>query len=432
MNTKATLPASMLLAVLVPAAAQAQAPVGTTSGFPIGEKSRIHTTFETGVGFDSNRDRFDDDPDGTRDDGQLSDWRAIFRPGLEIDVPGSSFRLNLRSMLTITQFFGTGQTTADTSYGGSIGLSTQLGSEQSIVSFKLENELVRTPTLFDESGTIASDERRFRQWFNDGSARLTLRPGGRALELDLGYRNRLSLYDADGDDGLPQGQQHGGIFEARWRFLPKTVLLFHGDVSTYIVGNDSSNPLFRTSEGLPIHVYVGAIGQVTSRLQAELTAGYGDTLTEDSNRGVRGPIGSAILKYAVTESINISGGYRRTIEPTVVLSAYSSDAAFLQFQSIFFGRLLFSAFGQYELRSFADLPGVGGLSNGSSANLVIADARTEYWFFEWLRASLSYRLLVQLVDEEDRVPPSLDGEPNVPGLQQFNRHQVLFNLGVRY
>ena len=426
MHTKATL-ASLFIASAASTVVYAQPT--TTTGFPLGEKSRIHTAFETGVGFDSNRDRFDnEEPQEEGQDGQLSDWRAIFRPGLEVDVPGSSFSLNLRGLLTITQFFGTGTIPSDTTYGGSVGATMQLGSEQSVVSFKLQNQVVRTPTYFDEPGTIAADERRFRQWFNDGTARLTFRPGGRALELDLGYRNRLSFYDTNANN-LPQGQQHGGLFEARWRFLPKTVLMFHGDVSTFIVGNDPRPEEQRTSEGTPIHVYVGAIGQVTPRLQAELTAGYGDTLTKDSERNIRGPIGSAVLRYNITETISIRGGYRRTIAPTVTLSAYSSDAGFLEFRSLLFGRLMFSAFGQYEFRNFANLPGVDGLSDGSTANLFIADGRVEYWFFDWLRTSVNYRLLLQLAPEEDRIANAAEG---IPGLQQFNRHQILFNVGLRY
>ena len=436
MKTKTTLVIS-LLAVLAPSLAYAQ--LQATSGFPIGEKSRIHTAVEVGVGFDSNRDRFDNN--GRDVDGQLSAWRANIRPSIEIDVPGSTFQLGLRGMLTITQFFatgpgreGAGPTSTNTGVGGSIGIGMQLGSDQSIVSFRIENELVRTPNYFDEPGTIASDEQRFRQWFNDGTARLTFRPGGRALELDVGYRNRLALYDMEADEpNLPQGQQHGGVFEARWRFLPKTVFMFHGDVSTFIVGADPRPEDLRTSEGLPVHAYLGAVGQVTSKLQAELTAGYGDTLTKDTERNIRGPIGSAVLAYSITEAIMIKGGYRRIIEPTVTLSAYSADAGFLEFRSLLFGRLLFTAFGQYELRTFAKLPSNDvpvGLQDGSTANVIIADARVEYWFFDWLRASINYRLLFQDPEDEAAVPEGL--ELTVPGLQDFNRQQFFFNVGLRY
>ena len=419
-----TLPALIGVLAWLPIPTYAQ--VSSTSGFPIGEKSRIHTDLEVGVGYDSNRERFESGQEELT--GQLDDWRAIIRPGLQIEVPGSSFRMALRSQLTITQFFGTGDIASDTSYGGNVGLQLQLGSDQSVVSFKLEDELVRTPSYFDEAGTVASDERRFRQWFNDGSARLTIRPGGRALELDLGYRNRLSLYDTD-TNSLPKGQQHGGLFEARWRFFPKTVLLFHADISTFLVTDDRQQENFRTSEGLPLHVYVGAVGQVTSRLQAELTVGYGDSLSDISSRGTRGPIGTANVSYRIRESMVIQGGYRRSIEPVVALSSYASDAAFLDFNALFFGRLYFQVFGQYEFRSFPEIPGIPGLDDGSSASVVTGDARVEYWFFDWLRAAINYRILLQVAEEEARV---VNRDLGVPGLQEFTRQQLFFNVGLRY
>ncbi len=419
-----TLPALLGVLAWLPTSTHAQ--VSTTSGFPIGEKSRIHTNLEVGVGYDSNRERFESGQEELT--GQLDDWRAIIRPGLEIKVPGSSFSLGLRSQLTITQFFGTRNISSDTSYGGNIGLQLQFGSDDSIISFKIEDELVRTPVLFDESGTVASDERRFRQWFNDGSARITLRPGGRALELDFGYRNRLALYDTD-DNSLPKGQQHGGIFEARWRFLPKTVLLFHGDISTFLVTDDRQTGDLRTSEGLPVHVYVGAVGQVTARLQAELTVGYGDTLSDESSRGTRGPIATANLSYQIRESMVIQAGYRRSIEPVVALSSYSSDAGFMRYSSLFFGRLTLQLLGQYELRTFAAIPGIPGLDDGSQAGVITGDARVEYWFFSWLRASVNYRLLMQLAEDEAQV---VNRELGLPGLQEFTRQQVFFNVGFRY
>lgn len=445
MNTKVTL-SLLVLAALTPSVAAAQ--LRTTTGFPIGEKSRIHTSLELSTGYDTNRERLDND----REVGQLDDWRATIRPGLEIDVPGTTFKLGLRSQLSIIQYFGTGDVEPDTTFGGSVGLNMQLGSDDSVVSFKLDNQFVRTPEFFNEPGTIASDERRFQQWFNTGTARLTFRPGGRALEIDVGYLNRLALFDTDRNE-LPQGQQHGGLFEARWRFLPKTVLLFHADVSTFIVGSDpvlnNTDPrddVFLTSEGLPIHVFLGAIGQVTSKLQAEITAGYGDTLSDDENRNTRGPIGSAVLKYSITESIFLRGGYRRTIEPIVRLSSFSSDAGFLEFGSVFFGRLQFQLLGQYELRTFAEIPGAEvpepngpdapGLADGSTAQVIIGDARVDYWFFEWLRLGVSYRVLVQIPEEEARARPDDPNDPNdgflLPGLQDFNRHQVFLNIGLRY
>lgn len=381
---------------------------GAGMGFPIGEKSRIHTNLDLGVAFDSNPSRFDNQGNATPT-GSLSDWRGLVRPGIIVDVPGSSVMLNLRGQVTILQYFGAG-TASETTFGGDVGAKLQLGGDDSILSFKLEDTLVRTPAFLSEPGTIASDERRFREWNNRGTAGITLRPGGRALEFDLAYMNEMVIYD-----NLPASQRHGGLFEARWKFLPKTALVFHTDLSTF---QPVSDPLNTTNSALPLRVTLGLVGQITAKLSAEATAGYEDLFSEDSNNSIRTVIGNAVLTYTFSEISSITAGYRRRVFPVVVLNGYTSDAPFLQAKIGFAGRLIFSLFGQYEFRSYAGDQGV---------QVATGDASVEYWFFEFLNASLGYRLMYQNPNQD--VPASATGGAF---LQDFNRHQVMLNLGLRY
>src|SRR5688572_3794271 len=100
MNRTLLSAAAVVAAALVPLSAHAQS---QGVGFPIREKSRIHTNLDLGVGFDSNPDPFDS---ATDDD--VSDWKALIRPGILINVPGSSLQFDLRSQLSINQYFGVG------------------------------------------------------------------------------------------------------------------------------------------------------------------------------------------------------------------------------------------------------------------------------------------------------------------------------------
>jgi hypothetical protein len=381
---------------------------GAGMGFPIGEKSRIHTNLDLGVAFDSNPSRLDNQ--GTAPDpGTKSDWRGLIRPGLVIDVPGSSVMLNLRGQATILQYFGAG-TASETTFGGDVGARLQLGGDDSFLSFKLEDTLVRTPAFLSEPGTIASDERRFREWNNRGTARITLRPGGRALEFDLGYLNEMVIYD-----NLPASQRHGGLFEARWKFLPKTALVFHTDISTF---QPVSDPLNTTLSATPLRVTLGLVGQVTSKLSAEATVGYEDLFSEDADNSIRTVIGNGVLTYSFSEISAISAGYRRRVFPVVVLNGYTSDAPFVQAKLGIGGRLIFSLYGQYEFRSYVGDIGV---------QVATGDASVEYWFFEFLNASLGYRLMYQNPNQDVPMPAA-----GTAFLQDFSRHQVMFNIGLRY
>lgn len=400
--------ASLLMVTATSASAQHY---GATTGFPIGEKSRVHTNLDLSVAYDSNPRRFDNDntpADGT----DLSDWRALIRPGLLIDVPGNSVKFNLVSHLSISQLLGTGPNNRDTAFGTDIGVGLQLGSDTSIVSFRIDNQLVRTPDYIDTPGSIAADEFRAAEWNDRGTARLTLRPGGRALEFDLGYMFMYSNYDDD--SGLSAYHRHGGLFEARWKFLPKTAFVFHADVSRFIPFDEVGGT---TVPGTPFRLTVGAVGQVTTRLTAELTAGYEDTLADDSEFTKRGPIGNAILTYAFNQATSLTLGYRRRIQPVVLLNGYSSDLPFAQFSMGIAGRVIFKLYGHYEFRSYSD-------EFDSKVRIAVGDARVEYWFFEWLMGAVNYRMIYQ-------EPTGTLTDPNLL-LQDFTRHQVFFLAGFRY
>ncbi|MCA9554381.1 MAG: hypothetical protein KC933_30375 [Myxococcales bacterium] len=419
------------LAGAIPTSSALAQGLGAGTGFPIGEKSRIHTGLDMSVGFDSNSLRFDNARD---DQGQRSDWKAVIRPGVTVDVPGTSVELMLRGQLSIMQYFGTGALDrdlySDTTFGGDVVAKLRLGSKDSIIGFSLENQLVRTPVWMDDPGTIPSDERRFPLWHNRGKALFTLRPGGRALELDLGYGIEASIYNFSRTDGtntqtsqIPYGFIHSGIFEARWKFFPKTAFVFHADVGYFTASNQGA--AVSTYSALPLHIYLGAIGQVTTRLNAEITVGDGDTLSsEGGNFTTRGPIGTAILTYAFNSTTNLSLGYRRTIQPEVIVNSYSSDAPFVRFKAGIGGRLVLSLFGEYQFRKYARS---GTLTNGEriNAGVAMADARVEYWFFPWLNAAISYRLQMQN-------PSTVTDEANNILLQDFVRHQAFLSVGFHY
>ncbi|CAN0580315.1 unnamed protein product, partial [Laminaria digitata] len=172
----------------------------------------------------------------------------------------------------------------------------------------------------------------------------------------------------------------------------------------------------------------GAIGQVTTKLNAEITLGYGDTLSDGGgNFTTRGPIGNLILTYAFSPETNLSLGYRRQIQPEVIVNSFSSDAPFLKFTMGFFGRLKLSLFAEYQFRKYARANNNNGVvGDRTDVQVAIGDARVEYWFFSWLNASVVYRLQLQ--------KPQTVTSPIATNVffQDFSRHQVFFNVGFRY
>lgn len=411
----------------LPTSAGAQIYYGTTTGFPVGQKSRIHTSLDLGMVFDSNAQRLDVDNSlrVVGEDGPMDSWRATIRPRLALNVPGTSLKLDLGMGLQINQTFGNdSERIRGVSFGGDIQMALTVGSPGSLLAFRLSNAFVRTPVILDELGTIQSDEFRFKEWNDRLEARLTLRPGGRALEFDVGYLFYLQVYD---DDSLDDQQRHGGIFEARWKFFPKTAVVVRGEVTRFVPFEAGEGGSAVTRGGTPISVTLGAVGQVTTKISAELTVGYGHTLSDDANLSISGLVGNAIVTYDFSPSTSLSVGYRRRIQPIVVLNSYSADAPFVRFQSAFLGRLILSVFGTYEYRVY-ESPSLGQNQDEATEGVHsgVAELRADYWFFEWLNAGVRYRFLAQKPNSE-QIPAA--GEFL---LQDYRRHQVMLNVGFRY
>lgn len=392
--------------VSLPSIAAAQTTAATNRGFPIGEKSRIHTNFDTAIGFDSNPPRVDP---------ATSDWKAHFRPSIEVDVPGSSVDLGLRGQFFIEQFFGTSGQAGDTKFGGDVGARLRLGSEDSVVGFELRDTLARTPSFFAELGTVGADEIRLEQWHNRGLANLVLRPGGGALEFRLGYGNELLLYDQ-----LPKSQNHTANLEAKWKFFPKTALVFGADLgffSATTVGGSETN---RAS---PLNISLGLQGQITPRLSTMLRVGYGDTFSWSgdffstiASENVRTVIVMTDFTYALMPGSSISIGFNRLVRPVILLDSYSSNAPYAKIQLSLMSRLMFGVYGSYEFREF----GGAGAQTGST-QVAMVDTRVDYWFFEFLKGGLVYQLVHQT-----------QGDAANPLLEEFTRHQALFTVGLYY
>lgn len=390
-----------LASLALPSAALAEG-----KGFPIGEKSRVHTRLDLGVAFDTNPDRFTD---------SVSDWRMTVRPGLAINVPGEHIEFNLGGKVAVDYYFGTGAQIDRGFVGGDVGLDFRAGSEKSVIAFELGDHITRTPSFFADVGTVGSAERRFRQWYNVGNANLVLRPGGGALEFRIGYTNRLSLYD-----DLPQSQRHGVAFETLWKFFPKTALVFNADLSFFSA--ETQVGALDTLRSSPYNITLGLRGQLTQRLTAELAGGIGDSLTwtdsffsDLATTNQRTFIARVMLAYAIFDLSEIAVGYDRSLIPVIYLNSYSVDSPYLRLKVGVGPRLNFQGMGRYEFRSF---------QGDRSAHYIIGDVRAEYWFFDFLNASLAYQLMFQ----EPSTGIAVGGEI----LDNFTRHQVLFTVGFHY
>lgn len=435
--SKVAVMAAALVLTQVSDAASAEAQVNRL-GFPVGEKSKLHTNLSVATAYDANPRRREDDrttPDIDEGEG-VDDVRILIRPSIELDVPGQNGAFRLRLGSTISQFLGTGSSAgSETRFGLDANLYLRIGSQRSAVAFIIENSPILTPTVMDELGTIGSDEVLFPALSNVGKAYLTLRPGGGALEFDIGYKNNYVIYLRDQTVDAPDdGFFHNAFIESRLKFLPKTALVFYGDFGWFDPSNPEQGGPQSTLESNPFSVMVGLIGQITRKLSAEVRVGYAETLAWQRGRGrfsVTSPsnqrtvVGLASVTWDVLRTARVTLSYQRSLQPTIALTSFITDAIRLR-GNWNIDRLVLGLYAEAQFRDFGTQETSPSADVAEpTASLVFGGARADYYFLDWLVGGLNYRLMIQDSNDSSRGFA-------VPALGSFERHQVIAQVGVRY
>lgn len=395
-------------------------------GFPLGEKSKLHTNLHVGVAYDSNASR-------GQTGSELAGVKTRVSPTISVSVPGSAFSFGLNGGVNIDQFLdGTapcGRETGDgstTCFGGFAGLSIRGGGSNSILGFEIDGSIVATPTEIlappaaSADGSTSNSVRLLTDLGADellnpalniiASPTFVLRPGGGALEFRLGYNMNITNYTELGEE-----QRHGGQFEAKLKFLPRTALVLNADINSW-TGTDVGNntPLKAT----PYNLTVGLRGQLTNRLSANINAGYGDALNEDENFAQQSPIANATLQYVFAKGMSIDVGFDRMLNNALREFSYLSNRARVNGSFTVAERLNFALNSSYEWREFA---------SGQPVTQAIAGARVSYLFFKFMNAGLTYQFLDQSFEANSAAAPATG-----IAVRAFTRQLFMFSTEFRY
>ena len=318
------------------------------NGLAVGETARLHASFETEERYDSLAAL---GGIGTTASVALdpADLITHLRPGLRLDAPGSDKSFTGAARLDYEFFAGIAAATRDLSFLGAFAdLDLQLGAGGP-VGFALGDHFSRTDRSTNPALGVGS--------ITDANAldgKLSFRPGGGALTLDLGYLFGVEAYElhAAGNVACPAGDlscdgtRYGSFgsrtqrasADVRWRFLPKTAVVLEGSWGkrTYESGavNINTSPLIAT---------LSLVGLVTERIRVVLKGGYEDTFAQ-SGQNFRGPIGQVELGWEPRETARFSVGALRSAEPVSDTYGWYDDLRGYATASLLFaGRLLLTA-----------------------------------------------------------------------------------------
>lgn len=332
----------------------------------------FHPSLAAELGWDSNYFQRSGDEANPSEVPIYDAWRLRVTPSLslstlrqrlrESDAVGAppALGFSLGAFATYNELFGSDEVSSerhvDVGVGGRVDLLPQRP-----VGFDLYGDYLRSGEP-SNAVTVASVE---APSFDRGSARggvgATWRPGGGLFEWRIGYEAAYNYFEDD--IYKPLNNLHHNInTRGRWRFLPRTALIYQAGYSfVRYVKDESPQP-----NGDALEARVGLNGLITNRFAFQANVGW-NTSYYEGNRATAAEnndsfVMAAQLKYfliptassesAVAGISSIGIGYQRDFSNSYLGAFYVRDYGFLKGEVFLAGMLVGSLQAGFARYSF--------------------------------------------------------------------------------
>jgi hypothetical protein len=344
---------------------------------------------------------------------------------VNVEPPSINFRAGLSA--TYREFFG------------------QLSPEQRNVSGKADTRLEILPQRPWGAAIFANYERTIQPSvfsnpdlaFNrddvGAGGEIVAQPGGGTLDWHLGYQFHDTIFEDTG--GTPyQNITHEAFTRGRWKFRPRTALLFDATQRFISYSNatcGTNGQLTCLHDSTPLRARLGLNGLVTPRFALLAMAGYGGSFYIN-NRGASPKqydsiIGQVELKFFLTAvpgdekgaSLSLSSlalGYTRDFQNSYLADFYGSDRGYLKFSYFFAGRALVSVEGGAGAIEYPTAP-LLGQPNGWTDVRLDATLFGEYRFTDSLGVNLTGRYTSNISNTELSIVAPGAGGPQLYAMQ---------------
>ena len=207
------------------------------------------------------------------------------------------------------------------------------------------------------------DERSFDRGSVRGGVGATWRPGGGLFEWRLGYEATYNYFE-DNPFKVDNNVQHAVVTRGRWRFLPRTALMYDGSYRFIRYTHDGSNV---PSDGDFVRARVGLNGLLTPRIALLGLVGWTSSFYDIGPSDADTIVLHAEAKYfamapptlgatqtAATGLSTIALGFTRELSNSYLSSFYMRNRAYLNATYFLGGLFVASADLGYSLISFPD------------------------------------------------------------------------------
>ena len=255
-------------------------------------------------------------------------------------------------------------------------------------------------------GFLSGGPNSFNRNYNVANAELAFAPPRGTLEMRFGYNFIFNLFDS-ANYSFYNYLSHQVYARMRWRFLPKTALLFEGSVTptSYTQPDRSTTGIFSS---YPVTTRVGINGLLTEKLSLMAMVGYTATFF-DAGDNADTVVGQAELRWLIAARANVRVGFVRDVANSFFGNYFIRNRGYVSYSQSFGGRFLLSIDGGVGLHQFgyiADHAGshttiaVTGADSSGHFTAVRADASlfAEYRFNDVFGINATGRVMANISD----------------------------------
>ena len=172
--------------------------------------------------------------------------------------------------------------------------------------------------------------------YNVTAAELAYAPGRGVFELRAGYSFVVSIFDQAANERYDY-LGHEGSVRMRWRFLPKTALIWEGFVNRIGYLNTTAG----LSDSTPIRTRFGLNGLLTNKISLLVAVGYQGTFF-DQGSNADTVIGQAELRWLINALSSLRVGFVRDVQNSFFGNYFVRNRGYAGYSQTFDGRFLLS------------------------------------------------------------------------------------------
>lgn len=289
--------------------------------------------------------------------------------------------------------------------------------------FVLADDFTRTIQPGDQiPASGGGAPRTFNRNFNTATFELAFAPNRGVFEFRLGYNFIANLFDS-GAYSYNNYFSHQVAAHVRWRFLPKTALLWEGYFAptNYVDTSGATTGLFSS---YPLRTRIGLNGLLTEKISLLAMVGYyGGFFVGGDN--VDTIIGQAELRWIISPRADLKLGFMRDVQNSFFGNFFIRNRGYLTWAQNFGGRVLVSVDGGVALHQYGYVANRDGTrtTQGSgfdpvdgSFTAVRVDGTVfgEYRVNNVLGINLTLRAMSNISDVRLGQATGLDGMPGQP------------------